>query len=102
MNINDIKKMNIKRKLYSAAISVCLLVATSCTNGLDIVPDNVATIDHAFANTVEAEKYFLILEMLHCVTTRRNARCYCCSGYYLAEARMHTGLYCPLTSDLER
>ena len=57
MNINDIKKMKIKRKLYSAAASVCLLIATSCSNGLDIVPDNVATIDHAFANTVEAEKY---------------------------------------------
>lgn len=54
-------KKNIKpyqsRRLYALAAAIFVCLGVSCTNSLDIVPDNVATIDHAFANTVEAEKY---------------------------------------------
>ncbi|OJV40814.1 MAG: hypothetical protein BGO29_14675 [Bacteroidales bacterium 36-12] len=34
-----------------------LISFQSCNDFLDIVPDNVATIDNAFKNTIEAEKY---------------------------------------------
>lgn len=36
---------------------ICLTIITSCSRYLDIVPDNVATIDYAFRNRLEAEKY---------------------------------------------
>ncbi len=36
---------------------ISLGIATSCKRFLDIVPDNVATIDYAFRNRLEAEKY---------------------------------------------
>jgi starch-binding outer membrane protein, SusD/RagB family len=40
------------------ALGALVMLFTSCKKGfLDIVPDNVPTIDHAFANRVEAEKY---------------------------------------------
>lgn len=35
----------------------CALLSTSCNSFLDIVPDNVPVIDHAFTNAMEAEKY---------------------------------------------
>ncbi|WP_051107122.1 RagB/SusD family nutrient uptake outer membrane protein [Niabella aurantiaca] len=43
-----------------SVLLLCLLMAmaASCRKGyLDIVPDNVATLDHAFSNRMEAEKY---------------------------------------------
>jgi hypothetical protein len=36
---------------------ISLLATQACKKYLDIVPDNVATIDNAFANSIEAEKY---------------------------------------------
>lgn len=36
---------------------IILFMSVSCNNFLDIIPDNVATVDHAFTSTVEAEKY---------------------------------------------
>lgn len=47
------------RKKLAAAFfllmsGVCL---SSCNDFLDIMPDNVATVDHAFTNEIEAEKY---------------------------------------------
>ncbi|WP_346820857.1 RagB/SusD family nutrient uptake outer membrane protein [Rapidithrix thailandica] len=36
---------------------IWLLCGTSCQNYLDVVPDNVATIDHAFSDRVQARKY---------------------------------------------
>lgn len=38
-------------------IACCALLSTSCNSFLDIVPDDVAVIDHAFSNAMEAEKY---------------------------------------------
>ncbi|RFS21428.1 RagB/SusD family nutrient uptake outer membrane protein [Chitinophaga silvatica] len=39
-------------------LGAVLALLTSCKKGyLDIVPDNVPTLDHAFANRLEAEKY---------------------------------------------
>lgn len=35
----------------------CALLSASCNSFLDIVPDNVPVIDHAFTNAMEAEKY---------------------------------------------
>lgn len=35
----------------------CALLSVSCNSFLDIVPDNVPVIDHAFTNAMEAEKY---------------------------------------------
>ena len=38
-------------------VACCALLSASCNSFLDIVPDNVAVIDHAFSNAMEAEKY---------------------------------------------
>ena len=46
------------KNLRVLSILTTILSVSSCKKSfLDIVPDNVATIDHAFANRVEAEKY---------------------------------------------
>lgn len=47
-----------KKHSYKIVVGVVLsLVVFSCTDFLDIVPDNIATIDNAFASRVEAERY---------------------------------------------
>ncbi|MCD2422610.1 RagB/SusD family nutrient uptake outer membrane protein [Niabella pedocola] len=46
-----------KERLYWAAGIVVSIVLTSCKKYLDIVPDNIATIDNAFATRTQAEKY---------------------------------------------
>lgn len=47
------------RRAIALSSAVCfLMMGPSCKKGfLDIVPDNVATIDHVFSNRNEAEKY---------------------------------------------
>ncbi|WP_372755758.1 RagB/SusD family nutrient uptake outer membrane protein [Mariniflexile sp.] len=52
LQIMYIKKIKIMVFLIAAAINL-----QSCDNYLDVVPDNVATIDHAFTLRNEAEKY---------------------------------------------
>ncbi|MGE8290245.1 MAG: RagB/SusD family nutrient uptake outer membrane protein [Sphingobacterium sp.] len=49
------RKIVSKKYLTLALFSIALL--SSCKKYLDIVPDNVATIDYAFRNRDEAEKY---------------------------------------------
>ncbi|MDR2423913.1 MAG: RagB/SusD family nutrient uptake outer membrane protein [Prevotellaceae bacterium] len=44
------------KKIYQTLI-ILALTATNACNYLDIVPDNIATIDYAFRNRTEAEKY---------------------------------------------
>lgn len=39
------------------ALLISSILLCSCSNYLDVVPDNMATIDHAFNNRVNAEKY---------------------------------------------
>ncbi len=46
--------MKIMNKLL---IAVIILFTFDSCNYLDIVPDNIATIDYAFRNRTEAEKY---------------------------------------------
>lgn len=48
---------NIRRFLQYWGLCVLLLSAASCKKFLDVVPDNVATIDNAFTMRAEAEKY---------------------------------------------
>ncbi|WP_029906877.1 RagB/SusD family nutrient uptake outer membrane protein [Prevotella sp. 10(H)] len=48
---------SIKKQANMFLLLAIALFYSSCSNFLDIVPDNVATLDHAFSNTVEAEKY---------------------------------------------
>ncbi|MCD9017331.1 RagB/SusD family nutrient uptake outer membrane protein [Parachryseolinea silvisoli] len=43
--------------LKTLIIASLLVVSTSCSDFLDIVPDNIATIDNAFAMRATAEKY---------------------------------------------
>lgn len=38
-------------------MAISLFMITSCNNFVDVVPENVATIDHAFSNRREAERY---------------------------------------------
>jgi hypothetical protein len=67
--LNDMKSLNIKNCSFgfigrtSISLSILLVlmaVVQSCKKSyLDIVPDNVATLDNAFANRNEAEKYLL-------------------------------------------
>lgn len=51
--------MNILNKYIGITAFFCsIVVFSACKKSyLDVVPDNVATIDHAFANRVEAEKF---------------------------------------------
>src|SRR3546814_11667423 len=44
-------------KILTLTVLVLLGSLSSCKQYLDVVPDNVATIDNAFANRHEAEKY---------------------------------------------
>lgn len=54
-------KYNLKNKLRNlACISLCaggMWVLNACGDYLDVVPDNVGTIEHSFSNRNEAEKY---------------------------------------------
>ncbi len=45
------------KKIKLLTLLVTALVSFSCSDYLDIVPDNVATIDHAFSDRVTAERY---------------------------------------------
>ena len=47
-----------KIKFVMAIISICLL-QLSCKKFLDVIPDNVATIDHAFADKTTTERYLI-------------------------------------------
>lgn len=42
---------------FYVLLLLCAALFSACKNYLDIVPDNVATIDNAFSNRKEAEKY---------------------------------------------
>ena len=56
------KAKKLKKYITLASVSAVLLSTTnSCKNFLDIVPDNVATIEYAFRLRVEAEKYLFTL-----------------------------------------
>lgn len=46
------------KKVYNTLIiAVLLITGSACQDYLDVVPDNVATIEHAFSNRNEAEKF---------------------------------------------
>lgn len=45
------------KKLYFYITSCLILLNLACNNYLDVVPDNIATIDYAFRNKVVAEKF---------------------------------------------
>ncbi len=45
------------RTIKEIILFVCVLYITSSCDYLDVVPDNVATIDYAFKNSIAAEKY---------------------------------------------
>ncbi|MCD7938279.1 MAG: RagB/SusD family nutrient uptake outer membrane protein, partial [Tannerellaceae bacterium] len=45
------------RSVYNICIWFMAFIAISCNDYLDVVPDNVATIEHSFTNRVNAEKY---------------------------------------------
>jgi len=48
----------VRRNIGKCCLFVIVLMISGCKKSfLDVVPDNVATIDHVFANRIEAEKY---------------------------------------------
>lgn len=49
--------MDMKKIKYNITALLILLTAFSCNNYLDVVPDNVATIDDAFVDRASAEKF---------------------------------------------
>ncbi|MDI9604962.1 MAG: RagB/SusD family nutrient uptake outer membrane protein [Bacteroidota bacterium] len=51
------KKNMIKNISISALLLLSVSLHYSCSDFLDIVPDNTATVDHAFKKKVQAEKY---------------------------------------------
>ena len=54
------KGLTTKRLRIFAALVVTVSIAASCTKKfLDVVPDNVATVDNAFTSKSEAEKYLV-------------------------------------------
>lgn len=47
-----------KKTIFTLSIFIYLLIFSySCSDYLDVVPDNVPTVDHAFNNRAEAERY---------------------------------------------
>ncbi|MEH3113844.1 hypothetical protein [Pedobacter terrae] len=49
-------------KIYRITMLMSIIIAiTSCKKYLDVVPDNVSTIDNAFKLRLEAEKYLFTL-----------------------------------------
>ncbi|RFZ85234.1 RagB/SusD family nutrient uptake outer membrane protein [Mucilaginibacter terrenus] len=56
MNANFTRNKNLNLILFSCCVVLVTAGMTSCKKYLDVVPDNVATIEHAFANRTEAEK----------------------------------------------
>ncbi len=46
-----------RKRAVSFSIFILMILMTSCSDYLDVVPDNVSTIDHAFTLRNEAEKY---------------------------------------------
>jgi hypothetical protein len=44
-----------KKFIYFTIVGLTIL--SSCKNYLDVVPDNIATVDYAFRNRVVAERY---------------------------------------------
>lgn len=57
MIMKTYKSDGLRSILAKLSLTALLFCTASCSKLLDIIPDNVATIEHAFANTVEAEKY---------------------------------------------
>lgn len=62
-------KYNLKNKLRNLAC-VSLLTGgmwglSACSDYLDVVPDNVGTIEHSFSNRNEAEKLSVYLLLIH-------------------------------------
>ncbi|HKJ42411.1 MAG TPA: RagB/SusD family nutrient uptake outer membrane protein [Sunxiuqinia sp.] len=49
--------IKIKQALSALSLLILILTVSSCNDYLDVVPDNVSTIDHAFRLRNEAEKY---------------------------------------------
>ena len=43
--------------LRSLVLALCIGSFSSCSDYLDIVPDNIPTLDHAFRNRASAEKF---------------------------------------------
>jgi hypothetical protein len=48
-----------------ALMLVFLFACNSCSKFLDVVPDNVATLDNAFTTRIEAKKIFIHLLFIH-------------------------------------
>lgn len=47
-----------KTNIYIIEVIICLFfICSACSDFLDIVPDNIPTVDHAFNNKLEAEKF---------------------------------------------
>ena len=42
---------------YILKMLIVILLTTSCNNYLDVIPDNIPTIDHAFIDRISAEKF---------------------------------------------
>lgn len=61
MNIQSIKKVKKSGVLYLLQAVIVLSLLSGCEDYLDVVPDNVATIDNSFTLRNEAEKYLFTL-----------------------------------------
>lgn len=55
------KLKRLKKIIFAAFIMTAMGMSQSCDSYLDVVPDNVSTIDHAFKLRNEAEKYLFTL-----------------------------------------
>jgi hypothetical protein len=56
--INYTTSFSFRNKQFLIIVLVTMWIQTGCKKGfLDIVPDNIATIDNAFTSTIEAEKF---------------------------------------------
>ncbi len=50
-------KKNILHSILAITIGIYYAIGVSCTDFLDVVPDNIPTVDHAFKSRHEAEGF---------------------------------------------
>lgn len=77
MKINELNTniAGLFKKVSRMAIICSIIVcATGCNDFLDVVPDNIANMDHVFANKKEAERYMATLYSYVPVPHRTNTR----------------------------
>lgn len=85
------------KKILFIVLGIILLVGQSCKDYLDVVPDNVSTIESAFSNEYEASKYLVTCYSYLPVfsSVHNNPAFFCGDEAWLPEATLAKGTVSP-------